>query len=86
MIGEKIGKVEVCKSYGVQILGIWGVGGTGKTTTCKVLCNKYFEEFEGRVCHVEFGVGDMLQMLQEVLRRLTDTISEVIGRFSIGEV
>ena len=86
MIGDEIGRVEVCKGYGVWLLGIWGVGGIGKTTTCKVLCNEYFKEFEGRVCHVEFGVGDMFQMVREVLLRLTDTTSEVIGRFSIGEV
>jgi GTPase SAR1 family protein len=74
------------KYYGVHILGIYGVGGIGKSTTCMVLCNNYFKDFQGRVCHVEFGSGDELQMLQEILKRLTNTKHEVIRNLNKDEV
>jgi hypothetical protein len=67
-------------------LGIYEVGGIGKSTTCMVLCNNYFKEFQGRVCHVEFGSGDELQMLQEILKRLTNTKHEVIRNLNKDEV
>jgi GTPase SAR1 family protein len=67
-------------------VGIYGIGGIGKTTICKVLCNDYFEEFKGKVCHIELGVGKKLSTLQEVLRRLTETSQELVKSFSEDEV
>jgi hypothetical protein len=70
----------------VRILGVYGMGGIGKSTACKVVCNDYFSDFEGRVCHIEFGVGSKLFRLQEILRRLTRTDEELIKSFSEDEV
>jgi GTPase SAR1 family protein len=67
-------------------LGVYGVGGIGKTTACKVLCNDYFEEFEGKVCHIELGNGSKLLILQEVLKRLTETDERLVKNFSEDEV
>jgi GTPase SAR1 family protein len=78
--------MQVSKNYGARILGVYGVGGIGKTTACKVLCNDYFEEFEGKVCHVEFGVGNKFSILQEILKRLTETNQELMKNFSEDEV
>jgi len=74
------------KSYGVKILGLYGFGGIGKTTACMVLCNDYSTEFEGRVCHIEFGVGSKLLRLQEMLRILTETDEEFIKSLSEDKV
>jgi GTPase SAR1 family protein len=78
--------MHTTKSCGARMLGVYGVGGIGKTTACKVLCNDYFEEFEGKVCHIEFGIGSKLLILQEVLKRLTETSQELIKNFSEDEV
>jgi ABC-type dipeptide/oligopeptide/nickel transport system ATPase subunit len=42
------GDNKVCK-----YLGLYGMGGVGKTTLCKALCSYFQGEFCGRVCHVE---------------------------------
>jgi GTPase SAR1 family protein len=78
--------MQVSKNYGARILGVYGVGGIGKTTACKVLCNDYFEEFEGKVCHIELGNGSKLLILQEVLKRLTETDERLVKNFSEDEV
>ena len=50
------------------------------------LCNDYFEEFHGRVCHIEFGVGNELQMLQKILKKFTKFKHELINNFDKDEV
>lgn len=47
--------IEKSPSNGVCIVGIHGVGGIGKTTLCKDLCDYMYKEFVGKVCHVELG-------------------------------
>lgn len=37
------------------MVGFYGVGGIGKTTMCKTLCNELLQEFEGEVSHVELS-------------------------------
>jgi GTPase SAR1 family protein len=82
----KIDGIQVSGGYGARIVGVYGVGGIGKTTSCKVLCNDYFEEFEGKVCHIELGNGSKLLILQEVLKRLTETDERLVKNFSEDEV
>jgi ABC-type Mn2+/Zn2+ transport system ATPase subunit len=36
------------RSKGVQLLGIWGMGGIGKTTIAKAIYNKIGRDFDGR--------------------------------------
>ncbi|KAG0561334.1 hypothetical protein KC19_9G056300 [Ceratodon purpureus] len=43
------------KGVGAAVLGLYGTTGRGKTTMCKALCDRFFAEFSGRVCHVELG-------------------------------
>ena len=38
---------------GHEYLGLYGMGGVGKTTLCKAMCAFYQGEFGGRVCYVE---------------------------------
>lgn len=74
------------KEYGVRIFGLYGIGGIGKSTACMTMCNEYSKEFHGRVCHVEFGDGSELQLLQKVLKKLTKTKHELIEKLSKDEV
>lgn len=60
------------------ILGFYGMGGLGKTTLCKALCNHFQQDFNGRVYYLDFGSGDALAILEEALRRLTNSRSDLI--------
>jgi GTPase SAR1 family protein len=43
---------------GVYCLGLYGMGGLGKTTMCKELCSYFGPRLFHRVCHVEIGSND----------------------------
>lgn len=68
-------------------MGLYGVGGIGKTTCCKSLCKDLYMEFEGRVCHLEFGNDSSeKERLLEALKQLTDSNNEVINDSKIDQV
>ena len=62
------------------------MGGIGKTSICKVLCNEYFSKFRGKVCLAELKQGSEEELLREVLKRLTNKGHEYFEKFNVDEV
>jgi len=61
--------------YKVQVVGLFGMGGVGKTTITKAMCNGLFGDFDGEFCHVEFGVKEVGVLRRQVLQDLTGEAS-----------
>ncbi len=86
MIHESIQHSKVSSLYGVQVVGLYGVGGIGKTTICKSMCNDLSEECQGKVAHIELGSQSEEELLKGVLQRLTNMNLERLGAMNIDEV
>jgi GTPase SAR1 family protein len=52
MFEEGVSEESICK-HGRMYLGLYGMGGVGKSTFCEAMCSYFQAEFRGRVCHVE---------------------------------
>ena len=63
------------------IIGIYGLGGTGKTNLCQIAYNKFVGEFFGRACLVEVGskTRSSLESQRAVLRALTGADAEFLN-------
>ena len=72
------------------MVGIFGVGGSGKTTICKTLCNELSNEYEGRVCHVELEMqttaSSSVESFRKVVMLLTNKDAEFLRELNDGQV
>lgn len=83
---EKIGCVQVISRMfkerdGIHCLGLYGMGGSGKTTVCSALCRYFGPDFD-KVYHLEIGSNDngkekLTKRHKELLRNLIG-LSEVV--------
>ncbi|KAG0621673.1 hypothetical protein M758_3G039500 [Ceratodon purpureus] len=85
VVREKIKQSKISLAYGVRVVGVYGVGGIGKTTICKAMCNDLSKEYRGRVAHVELESRPEDELLKDMLRRLTGTKPELIGAMNTDE-
>ena len=60
------------------MIGLYGMGGMGKTQICKMMCNEMDGEFDGKVCHVELGKQSKHKLVKKVLTTLTNISAEVV--------
>ncbi|KAG0556584.1 hypothetical protein KC19_11G064900 [Ceratodon purpureus] len=77
LIVDKLHEVEASTEYGVRVVGVYGVGGLGKTSVCKALYNSQYAEYDGRVCLVELGGLSPEELQKQVLRELTQLNPEL---------
>ncbi|XP_050104073.1 TMV resistance protein N-like [Malus sylvestris] len=75
--------LDVVGSPDVQIIGIWGTGGIGKTTLAKEICSKYGHSFSSQ-CYLEEVrsnkknmVSLQEQLLRDILKRSDIKVSNV---------
>ena len=60
-------------------IGLHGIGGSGKTTFSKLFCNVMLQKYLGRVCHIELGTKDSLELGKQVLRQVTNMDNDSIN-------
>ncbi|KAG0561405.1 hypothetical protein KC19_9G062400 [Ceratodon purpureus] len=82
IIQNTINAIRKDNIHGVSVLGLHGMGGIGKTSICKALCNNFFTKFHGKVCHAELERGSKEGLLREVLKSLTITSRERLNEFN----
>ncbi|KAG0592572.1 hypothetical protein KC19_1G263300 [Ceratodon purpureus] len=74
-----------------RVVGVHGMGGSGKTLLCKALCNIYHAEFAGRVLHVElkgykdFKPENIIETQKLILETLTDASPALLRKISSVE-
>lgn len=67
-------------------MGLYGMGGSGKTTMCKVIGNQMMDQYLGQVCHIEFGSMGTLQLLKKLLRGVCSLESNFVTERDEGQV
>jgi ABC-type Na+ transport system ATPase subunit NatA len=67
------------REFGVRVVGLYGMGGIGKTTISKALCSLLLGEFTGKVFHAELGADkNLTEVRKNVLRELTEANEEIL--------
>lgn len=86
-----IGSNSFWKGPHARVVGVHGMGGSGKTLLCKALCNIHHAEFPGRVLHVElkgykdFKPENIIETQKLILETLTDASSVLLRKISSVE-
>ena len=70
----------------VCFVGLYGMGGSGKTTMSKVLCNNMMQEFLGKVCRIEFGAHGFLDLCKQVIRCTTNYEEMFLSKVNDAEL
>ncbi|KAG6737997.1 hypothetical protein POTOM_059532 [Populus tomentosa] len=90
-IDVRVNKVESLlkmESPDVLIVGIWGMGGTGKTTIAQAVCNKVRSRFEGILFanfRQELGTGSMADLQRSFLSQLLGQEIRNMGSLSFRD-
>lgn len=82
---QKLKDVKPSHEYGVRVMGLYGMGGIGKTTISRLVCNQMSRYFDGKSCHVELGTMNLVELRKKVLQELTD-INPTILSDSLDQV
>ena len=64
---------------GRQCLGLYGMGGLGKTTMCKALCSYFGPSFNHKVYHLQIGSNDCKISEKNLFERHKELLRKLIG-------
>ena len=83
---EKMGQLQDPKA--IHKVGIYGVGGIGKTMFCQILYNELSSEYDGRTCYLElkYRNSSLKELLQKILIKLTRYNVEDLQQHDEGQV
>ncbi|KAG0617225.1 hypothetical protein M758_5G174500 [Ceratodon purpureus] len=87
MFEEGTSEEIICRE-GCYYLGLYGLGGVGKTTLCKAMCSYFQKEYGSRVCYVELpsdaeersAERDRISRLKSVIQGLTGCDTRIVDR------
>ena len=64
-----------------DVLGVYGMGGLGKSTMSKSLCNHFSQPYSGRVCYIDMkDEAKELERQQMVMKKLVQCNEMVLER------
>ena len=58
------------------------MGGLGKTTLCKGMCNHYFAEFGGNVIHMDLKSKTIVDHQRRVIAKVTGATQDELSRIN----
>ena len=67
-------------------IGLYGMGGSGKTTMCLVFCNKMMQVYLGKVCHIELGSMDVVELRKKLLKSMDNFGSAMLSSIDEAQV
>ena len=80
VIQDKMDEVLTNSNSRVCIVGLYGMGGIGKTTISKALCNNLALKLCDNVCHIELASGSELELLGR--KRELESLRKVLKKLS----
>ncbi|KAG0598142.1 hypothetical protein M758_12G049500 [Ceratodon purpureus] len=80
VIQDKMDQVLTNSNSRLCTVGLYGMGGIGKTTISKALCNELALKFCDNVCHIELGSGSELELLGKALKKLSRIRHDVLDK------